>query len=45
MIDPTNGRVRWIDMKEGKVLSPTGVPVKPGSLEEQEEQHGPKVRN
>ena len=26
--DPKTGRVRFIDMKEGKVLSGTGVPVK-----------------
>ncbi len=42
IIDPVNGRVRWIDMKDGKVLSPTGVPVKPGSQEEEEE-NGPKA--
>jgi hypothetical protein len=29
IIDPQTGRVRWIDMKEGKVQSETGVPVKP----------------
>jgi hypothetical protein len=29
VIDPQTGRVRWIDMKEGKVQSETGVPVKP----------------
>lgn len=43
IIDPTTGRVRWIDMKEGKVQSHTGVPVKPGALEE--EGNEPKVRN
>lgn len=44
VIDPVNGRVRWIDMKEGKVQSPTGVPVKPGSKEEDEDApSGPKV--
>lgn len=40
VIDPVNGRVRWIDMKEGKVRSPTGVPVKPAS-EDEDEQRGP----
>jgi hypothetical protein len=29
VVDPVTGKVRWIDMKEGKVQSPTGVPVKP----------------
>jgi hypothetical protein len=30
VIDPKTGKTRWIDIKEGKVLSPTGVPVKSG---------------
>lgn len=29
VIDPETGKTRWIDMKEGRVQSPTGVPVKP----------------
>jgi hypothetical protein len=29
VIDPVTGNTRWINMKEGKVQSPTGVPVKP----------------
>lgn len=48
IIDPVTGKVRWIDMKDGKVQSPTGVPVKPGTPEaegapEPEKPHGPKV--
>lgn len=31
VIDPKTGRVRFIDMKNGMVQSPTGVPVKPES--------------
>lgn len=27
--DPVTGEIRWINMREGRVLSPTGVPVKP----------------
>ena len=50
VIDPVTGKVRWIDMKEGKVQSPTGVPVKPGTVEAEgqeqpERPDGPKVRN
>jgi hypothetical protein len=45
VIDPVNGRVRWIDMKEGKILSPTGVPVKPATEDEEEKEDGTKVRN
>ena len=49
VIDPINGRIRWIDMKDGKVQSPTGVPVKPGAIEEegpvQKEPDAPKVRH
>ena len=47
VIDPVTGKVRWIDMKDGKVQSPTGVPVKPGTIEAegQEEPSGPKVRD
>ena len=33
VVDPVSGKIRWIDMKEGKVQSPTGVPVKPGTPE------------
>jgi hypothetical protein len=29
VIDPVTGKTRWITMREGKVQSPTGVPVKP----------------
>jgi hypothetical protein len=29
VIDPVTKKTRWIDMKEAKVKSPTGVPVKP----------------
>lgn len=29
--DPKTGRVRFIDMKNGMVQSPTGVPIKPPS--------------
>lgn len=29
VIDPVTGKTRWIDMKEGRVQSPTGVPIKP----------------
>ncbi len=29
VIDPITGKTRWIDMKEGKVASATGVPIKP----------------
>lgn len=35
VIDPVTGKVRWITMREGKVQSPTGVPVKPDSSEAQ----------
>lgn len=27
--DPQTGEVRWIDMKQGRVQGPTGIPVKP----------------
>lgn len=36
IIDPVTGDVRWIDMKEGKVQSPTGVPIKPPQSQEEE---------
>lgn len=29
VIDPDTGKTRWIDMKEGRVQGPTGIPVKP----------------
>lgn len=29
VIDPETGETRWIDMKEGRVQSPEGIPVKP----------------
>ena len=29
VIDPITGKTRWIRMTEGKVQSPTGVPIKP----------------
>jgi hypothetical protein len=38
--DPITGKTRWITMREGKVQSPTGVPVKPEKIEEP---RGPKV--
>lgn len=37
VIDPVTGKVRWIDMKEGKVQSPTGVPVKPAEVKQEGE--------
>ena len=45
IVDPISGKIRWIDMKEGKVKSQTGVPVKPGTIEaeEPEKPDGPKV--
>jgi hypothetical protein len=30
-IDKKTGKTRWINMREGKVMGPAGVPVKPGS--------------
>lgn len=39
VIDPVTKKTRWITMREGKVKSPTGVPVKP---EQAEDENGPK---
>jgi len=33
VIDPQTGKVRFINMREGRVASPTGIPVKPGQAE------------
>jgi hypothetical protein len=43
VIDPVTGRVRWIDMKEGKVQSETGVPVKP--VDPNNKEDAPQIPN
>ena len=40
IIDPITGKTRWITMREGKVKSPTGVPIKPEHIRNE---NGPKV--
>lgn len=35
VIDKQTGKTRFINMKEGRVASPKGIPVKPGSPESQ----------
>ena len=34
VVDPITGKTRWITMREPKVSSPTGVPVKPEKIRE-----------
>lgn len=33
IIDPVTKKTRWITMREGKVKSPVGVPVKPEKIQ------------
>lgn len=32
--DPKSGKTRWINMKEGRVAGPTGIPVKPNNQQQ-----------
>jgi len=46
VVDPITGKTRWITLRDGKVLSPTGVPVKPEKLDPanvQKVPHAPKA--
>jgi len=47
VIDPITKKTRWITMRDGKVQSPTGVPVKPLPIKEENPQkvpHEPKAK-
>lgn len=42
VIDPITKKTRWITMREGKVKSPTGVPIKPEPIHEENPQKVPR---
>ena len=42
VIDPITKKTRWITMREGKVKSPTGVPIKPAPIQEENPQKVPR---
>ena len=42
VLDPKTGKVRWINMKNGMVQSPTGIPIKPPKSGDDNGQQAPK---
>ena len=42
VIDPITKKTRWITMREGKVQSPTGVPIKPEPIKPENIQKVPR---